>query len=150
MYFEELRLGDKFVSRDRLITGTDIDNFAISTGAVNPLFLDNKFAREMGFEARIAPGVQVFEKLIGDQPALIMLDEFAAFLRKAQGIAVVNSTLAEQSSSFLLSLLSFAAKMQKVVVVITLADSKDAFAAETEKVQSVLVEAGKVTATKTN
>ncbi len=97
-------------------------------------------------EARIAPGVQVFEKLIGDQAALIMLDEFAAFLRKAQGIAVVNSTLAEQSSSFLLSLLSFAAKMQKVVVVITLADSKDAFATETEKVQAVLVEAGKVTA----
>jgi predicted AAA+ superfamily ATPase len=97
-------------------------------------------------EALVAPGVQVFEKLIGDSPALIMLDEFAAFLRKADGVPVGNTTLAEQSTTFLLSLLSFAAKMQSVVVVITLADSKDAFASETDRVQAALIEAGKISA----
>lgn len=108
--------------------------------------LDGYRLMQKSDEARIAPGVQVFEKLIGDQSALIMLDEFAAFLRKAQGISIVDTTLAEQTAAFLLSLLSFAAKMEKVVVVLSLADSKDAFAAETEKVQAVLVEVGKVTA----
>lgn len=97
-------------------------------------------------EAKVAPGVQVFEKLVGDQPALIMIDEFAAYLRKAEGVPVAGSTLDEQSATFLLSLLSFAAKMQQVVVVLTLADSKDAFARETEKVQAALAEAGKVLA----
>ncbi|MEL7562606.1 DUF499 domain-containing protein [Dehalogenimonas sp. 4OHTPN] len=97
-------------------------------------------------ETKVAPGVQVFEKLVGDRPALILLDEFAAFLRKAEGVPVGESNLAEQSSAFLLTLLSFAAKMQRVVVVITLADVKDAFGAETERVQAVMAEAGKVTA----
>lgn len=97
-------------------------------------------------EAMVAPGVQVFERLIGDQPALILLDEFAAFLRKAEGVPVGSTTLAEQSTTFLLSLLSFAAKAERVVVVITLADSRDAFATETENVQTALVEAGRIMA----
>lgn len=97
-------------------------------------------------EAMVAPGVQVFEKLIGDQPALILLDEFAAFLRKAEGVTVGQTTLADQATAFLLSLLSFAAKAERVVVVISLADSKDAFGTETDKVQAALVEAGRITA----
>jgi hypothetical protein len=97
-------------------------------------------------EAGVAPGVQVFERLVGDEPALIMIDEFAAFLRKAEGVKGGNTTLAAQAPSFLGALLSFAAKMKQVVVVITLADSKDAFAEETEKVQKALAEAGKVAA----
>lgn len=97
-------------------------------------------------EAGVAPGVQVFEKLIGDEPALIMIDELAAFLRKAEGVKVEATTLADQVPAFLHSLLAFASKMQQVVVVITLADSKDAFAEETVKVQQALAEAGKVSA----
>ncbi|MBN1856440.1 MAG: ATP-binding protein [Dehalococcoidia bacterium] len=97
-------------------------------------------------EAKTAPGTQVFEKLVKNRPALIMIDEFAAFLRTAQALVVGDSTLARQSTSFLLSLLSFAAKEERVVVVITLADVKDAFSSETEMVQHVLEEAGHVTA----
>lgn len=67
--------------------------------------------------ARVARGVQVFERLIGDAPALIVLDEFAAYLRKASAVAVAGSTLAEQAKAFLMSLLSFVAKMQRVVLV---------------------------------
>lgn len=80
MYFEELRLGDRFVSRPRLITATDIDNFAISTGAVNPLFLDDKSAREMGFEARIAPGLLTLSLAIGLVYSLGILDHLTALV----------------------------------------------------------------------
>lgn len=97
-------------------------------------------------EAMVAPGVQVFERLVGEHPALILIDEFAAFLRKAEGVRVGSSTLAEQSIAFLLSLLSFAAKAERVVVVITLADPRDAFGAETERVHEKLVEAGRILA----
>lgn len=95
---------------------------------------------------RVAPGVQVFEKLIGDHPALIMLDEFAAFLRKAEAVKVENSTLAEQSTAFLMSLLSFAVKSQRVVLVLSLADSRDAFSEQTDDIHKALREAGSVTA----
>jgi hypothetical protein len=95
-------------------------------------------------EAMVAPGLQVFEKLIGDEPALIMIDELAAFLRKAEGVKVEASTLAAQVPVFLQALLAFASKMKNVVVVITLADSKDAYAQETAKVQEALAEAGKI------
>jgi hypothetical protein len=95
-------------------------------------------------ESKVAPGPQVFEKLIGDEPALIMIDELAAFLRKAEGVKVEASTLAAQVPAFLQALLAFASKMKNVVVVITLADSKDAYAQETAKVQEALAEAGKI------
>lgn len=95
---------------------------------------------------RVAPGVQVFEKLIGDEPALILLDEFAAYLRKAEAVKVEKSTLAEQSAAFLMTILSFVAKMKQVVLVLTLADSKDAFSEETHAVQQTLMEAGSITA----
>jgi hypothetical protein len=95
-------------------------------------------------EKGAAPGSQIFEKLAGDAPVLIMLDEVAAFLRTAEAVRVGDSTLAEQTAGFLLSLLSFASASPRAVVVITLADSRDAFARETERVQEALVEAGKV------
>ena len=41
MYFEDFNLGDKFTTRSRIVTGTDIDMFAILTGATNPTFLDD-------------------------------------------------------------------------------------------------------------
>ena len=65
MYFEELNPGDKFHSRPRVVTATDIDNFAISTGAVNPLFLDDKFANTMGLDQRIAPGLLTLSLSVG-------------------------------------------------------------------------------------
>ena len=80
MYFEELLLDNRFVSRPRLITATDIDNFAISTGAVNPLFLDDKSARELGFEARIAPGLLTLSLAIGLVYSLGLLDHLTALV----------------------------------------------------------------------
>jgi len=149
--------------RDRVerivgIVGSDLDPMnGVDHGEVKTYTIWGEIAYQLGGkdgyelvrksdEGKTAPGTQVLEKLVGDAPALIMLDEFAAFLRKAHGVPVGSKTLADQATAFLLSLLHVAAKMQKVVVVITLADSRDAFASETDEVHAALTEAGGLTA----
>jgi len=83
---------------------------------------------------KTSPGTGLLEQLIGDQPTLIMLDELARHLRSAKTVptATGRSDLAEQTVAFLMSLFEFAASKQHVVVVLTLADSSDAFGKETD------------------
>jgi acyl dehydratase len=52
MFYFNFKVGDRFISRSRIVTPTDVDLFAGVTGAVNPLFL-NEEARRRGFEGRI-------------------------------------------------------------------------------------------------
>ncbi|MDO8688235.1 MAG: MaoC family dehydratase [Dehalococcoidales bacterium] len=80
MYYEELNQGDKFTTRPRVVTATDIDTFAISTGAVNPLFLDDKFARALGLERRIAPGLLTLSLTVGQVYALGLFDHIIALV----------------------------------------------------------------------
>ncbi len=93
---------------------------------------------------RSAPGTGFLEKLIGDRPTLIMLDEVARHLRAAKAVPTVTrkSDLAEQTVAFLMSLLEFAASRERVVVVYTLADPQDAFGKETQE----LAEARRISA----
>jgi hypothetical protein len=97
---------------------------------------------------RAAPGTGLFQELIGDQPALIMLDEIARYMRVAQSVptATGKSDLSEQTVAFLMSLLEFAASQAQVVVVLTLADAGDAFARETEHLRQQLAEARRISA----
>lgn len=80
MYFEELNQGSKFNTRSRVVTATDMDTFAISTGAVNPLFLDDKFARRLGLESRIAPGLLTLSLTVGLVYSLGLFDQLIALL----------------------------------------------------------------------
>jgi len=99
-------------------------------------------------EAMIAPGTQVFEDLVGDGPALIMIDEIARHLRTAKAVLTANrrSDLAEQTVAFLMSLIEFAVSKPHVAVVITLAESSDAFGEESEDLSQELEEAKRVSA----
>ncbi len=99
-------------------------------------------------EQRVAPGTQVLEKLLGGGPALVMLDEVAHYLRKAKAVSTANgkSDVAEQSVAFLMTLIEFAASKPQIAVVVTLADSKDAFAEETDVLRLELSEARRVSA----
>lgn len=90
-------------------------------------------------EQQLAPGTQLWEKLIGDEPALIMIDEVARYLRVAKGV-VGKTSLAEQTVAFLMSLLKFASEKERVVVVLTLADSADAFGVESDELRQELSE----------
>jgi acyl dehydratase len=80
MYFEEFSQGDKFTTRSRVITGTDIDIFAALTGATNPLFLSEEFGRKQGFKGRVAPGMLVLALGVGAQYSTGLFDHIVAFL----------------------------------------------------------------------
>lgn len=97
-------------------------------------------------EARVAPGAHSWDRIIGDQPTLIMLDELARYLRAAKGVQVGKTYLDEQVTAFLNSLLEFAASKQRVVVVVTMAEPEDAFGPETEELRLRLAEARDVSA----
>lgn len=97
---------------------------------------------------RSAPGTGLLEKLVGDGPALIMLDEVARHLRAAKAVPTVTgkSDLAEQTVAFLMSLFEFAASKARVTVILTLADSNDAFGKETDELRQELAEAKRLAA----
>lgn len=99
-------------------------------------------------EQRTAPGTQVWEKLIGDEPALLMIDEIAYYLRVARGsqYQAGKTSVAEQTVAFLMSLLKFASESKKTVLVYTLADSADAFGRESDDLRQELAEARSVSA----
>ena len=92
-------------------------------------------------ENRVSPGTSVIERLIGDEPTLIVLDEIARHLRAAKAKTVGQSTLAEQVVAFLFSLMDQAASCNNLVLVYSLASESDTFAKETAEVQQELVRA---------
>jgi acyl dehydratase len=58
-YFEELAEGETFVSTPRNVTAEDVADFVRLTGDDNRLHTDDTFAREAGFQGRIAHGALV-------------------------------------------------------------------------------------------
>jgi acyl dehydratase len=80
MYFEEFSQGDRFTTRSRVVTGTDVDIFAALTGATNPLFLNEEFGRKQGFKGRIAPGILILALAVGGQYSMELFDHIVAFL----------------------------------------------------------------------
>ncbi len=103
---------------------------------------------ETGDRNKVAPGTALFEKIIGDRPTLIMIDEIARHMRAAVGVptATGKSNLAEQTTAFLMSLMEFAASQKQVVLVLTMASEADAFAQETAELRNALAESLKVSA----
>ncbi|NET10937.1 MAG: ATP-binding protein, partial [Symploca sp. SIO2B6] len=92
-------------------------------------------------ENRVSPGTSVLERLVGDEPTLIMLDEIARYLRVAKAKAVEGSTLAEQVVAFLFSLMDQAGSCSNLVFVYSLASEADTFAKETAELQQELIRA---------
>ncbi len=103
---------------------------------------------EEGDRNKVAPGTALFEKIVGDRPTLIMIDEIARHLRAAIGAPTASgkSNLAEQITAFLMSLMEFAASQKQVVLVLTMASEVDAFAQETDELRNTLAESLKVSA----
>ena len=98
--------------------------------------------------SKAAVGTGIFETLIGDRPALIMLDEIARHLRAASAVMTQSgkSNLAEQTVATLMSLLEFASSKEHCLVVITLASESDAFSKETGFLRQSLTEALQISA----
>ncbi len=64
-HFEDLSVGDRWTSRARTITETDIVNFAGLTGDYNPLHVDREFAKTTPFGKPIAHGMLGLSLLTG-------------------------------------------------------------------------------------
>ncbi|WP_316043110.1 DUF499 domain-containing protein [Haloplanus rubicundus] len=93
---------------------------------------------------RNAPGGNTLKGLfeLGDGPALILIDEIAAYLEAASAVEVGNATLASQTLSFVLSLLETASEVDEVTVVYSIADT--AFEEEAEEVRSLIDELNQI------
>ena len=91
-----------------------------------------------------APGGNTLQDLFecGDGPALILIDEIAAYLVAASGVEVGESTLANQTLSFILSLLETASEVDDVTVVYSIADT--AFEKEADDVRSLIDELNQI------
>ena len=57
LFFDDLSLGDRWVSRSRQVTEADVAQFADLTGDFNPLHTDAEFMKQSIFGERIAHGL---------------------------------------------------------------------------------------------
>jgi len=92
-------------------------------------------------EMRSSPGTDLLSEIIGDTPVLILIDEPAEYFEKAAPISAGESTLARQTLPFIYEIMQVASSKSKVVLVFTLASSKDAFTLWTQEVNQAIAEA---------
>ncbi len=62
---QEMEIGDRFVSKPRVITKTDLELYAISTGDVHPMFLSEEVAQAAGWKTQLVPGLLTFSIAMG-------------------------------------------------------------------------------------
>ncbi len=60
LYFDDLEVGQEWVSGGRTVTETDIVSFAGFSGDFNPIHIDHEFAKTTPFRRPIAHGFGVF------------------------------------------------------------------------------------------
>ncbi|MDP2953305.1 MAG: MaoC family dehydratase [Chloroflexota bacterium] len=108
-YFEDLNPGDRFTSPRRTVTEADVVFFTSFTGLLNPLFIDEEFAREKGFGGRVAPGPLTVslalgltdELASGTTTAALGIDKvrFLAPVRPGDTIGVMTTVLEKRESA---------------------------------------------------
>ena len=74
------------------------------------------------FKGRVAPGIADISKLLSESgsPVLILMDEMLHYLTRAAGTSVGQSTLAEQTLTFIQSLTESVAAAKNVALVVTM------------------------------
>ena len=71
-------------------------------------------------EKRVSPGGQLVQKILGDKPTLILLDEVLKYVERGLGEKVADSNLGRQSLEFIHTLSSEVANSQKSCLVYSL------------------------------
>ncbi|MEJ7784652.1 MAG: DUF499 domain-containing protein [Solirubrobacteraceae bacterium] len=94
-------------------------------------------------EQRTAPGKVTWEAAFGDRPTIVIIDELASHLRQlvASGDPETRR-MAQAIPTFLKNLFELAAASPRVVVIITLATTANAFGKETDELSAMLDETG--------
>ena len=60
-----MKIGDKIVTKSRVISRTDTELFAIATGAVEPMFLSEEGAKAAGWKNQLVPGLLSYSIAVG-------------------------------------------------------------------------------------
>jgi len=58
-FYEDFEVGNKFVTRTRVITGSEIELIAALVGVTNPMFQSTEAAQKKGFKGKITPGAVI-------------------------------------------------------------------------------------------
>lgn len=64
-FFEDIEVGDGYVTPARTVTESDIVNFAGLSGDFNAIHTDEEFCRQLGLEGRFAHGLLTLSILTG-------------------------------------------------------------------------------------
>lgn len=64
-YAQNMEIGDKFITKSRTISKTDVELFAIATGDYSPMFLDKEHANELGWNNQLTPGLLSYSIAVG-------------------------------------------------------------------------------------
>jgi len=99
-------------------------------------------------ESLTAPGSDALKRLLGDEPSLILIDEIARYYAVAKGVSVGKSTLAGQTTAFLMALMEAVDAIPHAVLVITTTGLTDAFGEDTADVLKAIDEARELMARK--
>jgi hypothetical protein len=99
-------------------------------------------------EGLTAPGSSALKELLGDTPALLLIDEIARYYTTARGVLVGSTTLAQQTTSFLMALMEAVDALPHAVLVITTTASSDVFGEGSEEVLRAIAEARELMARK--
>jgi len=99
-------------------------------------------------ESLTAPGSDALKAVLGDRPALVLIDEIARYYRVARGIRVGDTTLAGQTTAFLMALMEAVDALEYAVLIVTTTGVTDAFGDETAEVLMAVSEAGSLMARK--
>jgi len=64
-HIQNMEIGDKFITKPRVITKTDLELYAISTGDTHPMFMSQERARASGWKDQLVPGLLTFSIAVG-------------------------------------------------------------------------------------
>ncbi len=99
-------------------------------------------------EGQTAPGAAALRRVLGTEPALILVDEIARYYATARGKAVAGSTLAQQTTAFLMALMEAVDSLPRAVLVVTTSEVTDAFGEATGAVLEAMAQARSLLARK--
>ena len=80
-YIEDMEVGDRLITKSRVISKTDVELFAIATGAAEHMFLSDEMAQSVGWKAQLAPGLLSYSIAVG----LLLQSGFIADVKAYMG-----------------------------------------------------------------
>ena len=64
-HIQNMDIGDRFITKSRVITRTDLELYAISAGDTHPMFLSEEHAKAAGWKNQLVPGLLTFSIAVG-------------------------------------------------------------------------------------